>query len=1134
MNRHPRRLRLQPLEDRAVPATLSNFLTNQHVDLVVGFTGGETGTWSVGPEDHDAEVEYPADDGLLYVGAGAASTRPAGAAFDFIGVPAGATYYKLPETQNPEIMYLGIAGEGIAAGSLDRYSPGTESGGRVSGLGRWARMTLVDVQGPGEFSVWQNGAPDPVVFMSSADGITAADSVWALAGGHSHFNYGFSAPGRYEVTVNLSGYLDDGNTTSLGTPTSGGPFTVYFSVGNVGQLEFDAASYELAENGGSATLTVRRLGGSDGRITVDYATADGTATGGTDYTATSGTLTFEDGETSKTITVPVINDSVDEPDETVLVTLTNPGPASIADYVADVEGSSLLGSQATATLTIRNDDAPGGNTPPTISDVADQATDEDTATAAIAFTVGDTQSALNDLIVTATSSNTTLVPTANIVLGGTGANRTATITPAANLSGTTTITLTVRDTGGLTATDTFVLTVNPVNDAPTADAQSVSTLQETPLAITLTGSDIEDDPLTFAIVSGPANGTLTGTGASRTYTPTAGFTGTDSFTFKANDGQADSLPVTLTITVTGAVAPTPADDTYALSAGNTVRGNVLANDTDPDGDPLTAAVETGPANGTLTLNPDGSFTYSPAGDAAADTFSYRATDPTGRSATATVTITPAGFQAFETLYGDGDVDIGVAYEDGWDLHVHSEETGDEFETAGALFYIPATALTPRPAAAEYDFLGVGPGEDYYRLPAIQNPELLYLGFGTEEIAPGTFVGGTLTIRLKAVNGPGELSLWRPTETDAGVVWSTRDGITEADQFDLLEGAHKHYNWGFSAKGRYEVTVEASGVLTESGESFSGDATYYFSVDNVGTVQFDAAAYGVAEGKTATLTVTRTGGSDGPATVSYASAFGTATAADFVPLAGDVTFADGETTKTIPFVARKDAKAEPVETATVTLTAPADSLVPLGPLATATVSIDTPTALKVRSVKVNDGQPQRSNIETVSIKFSRDTNVAALIASGEIVSAVTLFTGTTQVALAADRYFYDAAKNTLTIGLTAAGFDPRSKTILADGAYELRLDTTLLTSAAGGVTLSDTDRVKTDGVHRSAFHRLEGDFTGDRKVTKADENRLKALLGTYAWQRKYNFAFDLTGPTAGTPDGAVDQLDLTYLRGLIGR
>jgi hypothetical protein len=291
---------------------------------------------------------------------------------------------------------------------------------------------------------------------------------------------------------------------------------------------------------------------------------------------------------------------------------------------------------------------------------------------------------------------------------------------------------------------------------------------------------------------------------------------------------------------------------------------------------------------------------------------------------------------------------------------------------------------------------------------------------------------------------------------------------------------------------------------------------------------------VAEGKTATLTVTRTGGSDGPATVSYASAFGTATAADFVPLAGDVTFADGETTKTIPFVARKDAKAEPVETATVTLTAPADSLVPVGPLVTTTVSIDTPSALKVRSVKVNDGQPQRSNIETVSIKFSRDTNVAALIASGEIVSAVTLFTGTTQVALAADRYFYDAAKNTLTIGLTAAGFDPRSKTILADGAYELRLDTTLLTSAAGGVTLSDTDRVKTDGVHRSAFHRLEGDFTGDRKVTKADENRLKALLGTYAWQRKYNFAFDLTGPTAGTPDGAVDQLDLTYLRGLIGR
>ncbi len=101
------------------------------------------------------------------------------------------------------------------------------------------------------------------------------------------------------------------------------------------------------------------------------------------------------------------------------------------------------------------------NTPPTITNVTDKSTDEDTATSAIAFTVGDPETAAASLIVSRASSNISLVPLANVVLGGSGASRTVTITPAANQSGTTTITLTVSD-GTLTASDTFVLTVNEV------------------------------------------------------------------------------------------------------------------------------------------------------------------------------------------------------------------------------------------------------------------------------------------------------------------------------------------------------------------------------------------------------------------------------------------------------------------------------------------------------------------------------------------------------------------------------------------------------------------------------------------------------------------------------------------------
>jgi ABC-type antimicrobial peptide transport system permease subunit len=84
----------------------------------------------------------------------------------------------------------------------------------------------------------------------------------------------------------------------------------------------------------------------------------------------------------------------------------------------------------------------------------------------LAFTVGDAETAAANLTVTASSSNTALVPNANVVLGGSGASRTVTVTPLANQSGTTTVTVTVND-GAATASDTFTVDVRAVNDAPT-------------------------------------------------------------------------------------------------------------------------------------------------------------------------------------------------------------------------------------------------------------------------------------------------------------------------------------------------------------------------------------------------------------------------------------------------------------------------------------------------------------------------------------------------------------------------------------------------------------------------------------------------------------------------------------------
>jgi VCBS repeat-containing protein len=128
-----------------------------------------------------------------------------------------------------------------------------------------------------------------------------------------------------------------------------------------------------------------------------------------------------------------------------------------------------------------------------------------------------------------------------------------------------------------------------------------------------------------------------------TYTPAADFAGTDSFTYKVNDGLADSGAATVTITVSPVNdLPVATADAYQAFAGIALSVSApgpLGNDSDIDGDALTAVLVIDVSHGTLTLNADGSFTYTAeSGFAGTDTFTYKAADGTGDSATVTVTI----------------------------------------------------------------------------------------------------------------------------------------------------------------------------------------------------------------------------------------------------------------------------------------------------------------------------------------------------------------------------------------------------------------------------------------------------------------------------------------------------------------
>ena len=159
-------------------------------------------------------------------------------------------------------------------------------------------------------------------------------------------------------------------------------------------------------------------------------------------------------------------------------------------------------------------------------------------------------------------------------------------------------------------------------------------------------TDIENDALSAEVVTQPAHGTVTlAANGSFTYTPTANFTGTDSFTYRSRDASLASSAATVTINVQGVNdAPVGVADDFEVDEDTILSilaiDSVLANDTDPESDSLTAELVAMPQHGTVSFNPDGTFSYVPSANfSGADSFTYRARDGALFSSTVTVTIT---------------------------------------------------------------------------------------------------------------------------------------------------------------------------------------------------------------------------------------------------------------------------------------------------------------------------------------------------------------------------------------------------------------------------------------------------------------------------------------------------------------
>jgi 2',3'-cyclic-nucleotide 2'-phosphodiesterase (5'-nucleotidase family) len=190
------------------------------------------------------------------------------------------------------------------------------------------------------------------------------------------------------------------------------------------------------------------------------------------------------------------------------------------------------------------------------------------------------------------------------------------------------------------------------NLAPVAGNLSVTTNEDVPVAIPLSASDPDGDPLTSAIVTAPLHGVLSGTFPALTYTPAPNYYGSDSFTFQVNDGTVNSNLATVSITVLmDGNNPVAVDDAYSVNQGGTLvvaAPGVLTNDQEYDPVHTAISLFSGPSHGVVTLMIDGGFTYTPAAAfSGTDTFVYElVTYPAGSAyswtsqATVTITVNP--------------------------------------------------------------------------------------------------------------------------------------------------------------------------------------------------------------------------------------------------------------------------------------------------------------------------------------------------------------------------------------------------------------------------------------------------------------------------------------------------------------
>lgn len=505
--------------------------------------------------------------------------------------------------------------------------------------------------------VGRSGFTDNIVRYVPNTGFTGQDSFqYTISDGH-----GGTATSTVFVTVNPAAAIpvanDDAVTTAEDAPAtvavlandsdpSGGTLTIAtFTQPAHGTVAFTGgtATYapEADYHGPDAfEYTVRNAAGAAASARVDI-----TVTSVNDAPVAAGDTASIDEGTATVIDVVANDRDVDEDPLTVIsVSAPGHGRAAVASphEVRYTPSAGFHGvdsftytvadpSGATATATVTIGIANVNDAPLAVDDAA--ATDEDTAVTidALANDSDPDNDALTILGITAPAHGTATIVDARRIA----------YAPNANFHGSDQLTYTIGDGHGLEATATIAISIEPVNDAPVAVDDSATTSEDTAIAIEVLAndSDLDEETLAIASVTQPSHGDAVIIDGHITYAPALDFVGTDGFSYAVSDGHGGEATAVVTISVTAVNdSPSAAPDSATVAEDGSIAIDVLANDSDPDRDPLQISTVSPPGHGSVAI--DGhNVTYVPAPDFyGADSFSYTVVDPAGAAATAVVSI----------------------------------------------------------------------------------------------------------------------------------------------------------------------------------------------------------------------------------------------------------------------------------------------------------------------------------------------------------------------------------------------------------------------------------------------------------------------------------------------------------------